>query len=380
MTDLDAINEKLKTAGVRLRVVMRNRKLYLRGTLPPRPGRVKPEQTYLALSLDATPYGYKMATAKAYEVWAAIGQNKFTWDQYTDTTAWDTCSSWIERYKKDWFQRKGDTEKSRILWHREEWLLGLKWLPEDKNLTAKLLTEVAQLKQPNSRSRYRLVQILSRLAKFADIEVNLTPYRGNYSAGKTQPRDIPEDEEIVVHRNAITNPQWRLVYTRMAIYGLRPHEAWYCEIDSKPPHACRVLAGKTGSREGVMPLYPEWAVEWKPWEGELPVVNYKGDNSLYGERAARAFKRLGISYPPYNLRHAWCIRGSVAFGIPVSVMATMAGHSPGLHLSTYSRWISAQQSRVAYTKAISDVNAPKAPTSASLTDEFTENRINVDRR
>ena len=46
-TDLDAINEKLKAAGVRLRVVVRNRKLYLRGTLPPRPGRLKAEQTYL---------------------------------------------------------------------------------------------------------------------------------------------------------------------------------------------------------------------------------------------------------------------------------------------------------------------------------------------
>ncbi len=76
-----------------------------------------------------------------------------------------------------------------------------------------------------------------------------------------------------------------------------------------------------------MPLYPEWATDWKPWEGELPTVTAK-DHAIFGERTARAFKRLGIPFTPYNLRHAWNIRGSVVFKVPVAVMAQMAGHSP----------------------------------------------------
>jgi hypothetical protein len=37
-SDIEIVNQKLKAAGVRLRVVVLNYKLYLRGTLPPRPG------------------------------------------------------------------------------------------------------------------------------------------------------------------------------------------------------------------------------------------------------------------------------------------------------------------------------------------------------
>ena len=70
----EAINGKLKAAGIRLRVVARNRKLSLRGTLPPRPGESKPKQTYLALGLETTPYGYRMAEMKAHEVWSQLGQ------------------------------------------------------------------------------------------------------------------------------------------------------------------------------------------------------------------------------------------------------------------------------------------------------------------
>jgi hypothetical protein len=36
-SDIEIVNQKLKAAGVRLRVVVLNYKLYLCGTLPPRP-------------------------------------------------------------------------------------------------------------------------------------------------------------------------------------------------------------------------------------------------------------------------------------------------------------------------------------------------------
>lgn len=346
----EAINDKLRAAGVRLKVVVRNNKLSLRGTLPPRPNSTdtKPKQTYLALGLDTTTYGYKTALLEALKVWAALDQNKFSWDDYADTTEQDTCSSWIDRYKKHWIKSKGDTPENHRKWHRGEWLLGLRWLPPDQDLTAELLEEIAQIKPPNMRSRQRLVQILTHLAKFANIEVDLKPYEGNYSPTKVQPRDIPSDEEIATVRTAIKNPQWQLVYTRMAVYGLRDHEAWLCEIDSTPPHACRVLNGKTGSRDGVMPLYPEWASRWQPWEGQLPKVECHGDFSVYGDRTSKAFSRAKIPFSPYNLRHAYAIRASVVFEFPPAVAARMMGHSATVHLNTYNRWIASQHTLDTY--------------------------------
>lgn len=117
-----------------------------------------------------------------------------------------------------------------------------------------------------------MVRILINLAKFANLNVDLQPYLDNYSPTKVQRRDIPSDKEIALNRATIKNPQWRLVYTRMAIYGLRDHECWLCEIDDRPPYACQVLDGKTGPRENVMPLYPEWAEEWQRWQSTLPTL------------------------------------------------------------------------------------------------------------
>lgn len=359
--DLESINQKLKSAGVRLRLVARNHKLYIRGTLPPRPGQDKAKQTYLALGLDATPYGLKMALAKSFQIWADLSQGKFTWDDYSDTQEWDTVQAWIDRYKKHWLLSNGDTQENCRKWHKEFWLRCFKWLPPQSNLTAKLLEEAAQSKLPNTRSRQRMVRILINFAKFANLNVDLQPLLGNYSSSKVQRRDIPSDKEIAAFRDTIKNKQWQLVYIRMAVYGLRDHECWLCEINDQPPYACQVLDGKTGARENVMPLYPEWAQEWKPWAGSLPTVNAKGDHTIYGERTSRAFKRQHIPFCPYNLRHAYAIRGSVVFRISVSVMARMMGHAPEVHLRTYNRWISAAQNTDAYLVAINHTQAPKAP-------------------
>lgn len=359
-SDIELVNQKLKAAGVRLRVVVLNYKLYLRGTLPPRPGSTdnQPKQTYLALGLDATPYGYKMSQSKALEIWAALGQNRFSWNDYIDTTDWETVGAWIDRYKKHWLKIKGDTPENHRKWHRQEWLCGLRWLPSKQDLTAELLEATVQLKPPDTRARQRIVQILTQFAKFANVQVDLTLYQGNY---KPKSRDVPSDEEIAAMRATIKNPQWQLVYTRMAVYGLRDHEAWLCEIDDRPPYACRVLDGKTGPRDGVLPLYPEWATAWQPWVGELPQVACHGDFSIYGDRTSKAFRRAQIPFAPYNLRHAWNIRGTVVFEIPIPVMAQMAGHSPEVHLRAYQKWISKKQSLQAYNKAIIATNRPNAP-------------------
>ena len=237
--------------------------------------------------------------------------------------------------------------------------MGLRWLPGEEKLSSTVLETTVLNRPPNSRARQLCIQVLNRFAEFASVEANLNKLRGKYSS-RSKTLDIPSDEEIARLLNGIKNPRWRLVYTRMAIYGLRDHECWFCEINPEPPYDCRVLEGKTGPRDGVMPFYPEWAEQWKPWEGTLPkVTDTVGDRAIYGERTARAFKRHNIPFTPYTLRHAWCIRASVVFKQPIPVSAAMAGHSADLHLRTYNRWLKAAQSLEAYKEAIE--KGPKAP-------------------
>jgi hypothetical protein len=67
-----------------------------------------------------------------------------------------------------------------------------------------------------------------------------------------------------------------------------------------------------------------------------------------------------LPFVPYDLRHAYAIRGSVVFQLPVAVMAELIGHSPELHFSTYNRWISHAQHLQAYEQSAN--RGDRAPT------------------
>lgn len=56
---LDAVNERLKAAKVGIKVRQKGNRLYLRGTLPPKPGAEKqhPHQQDLSLGIYANPAG-----------------------------------------------------------------------------------------------------------------------------------------------------------------------------------------------------------------------------------------------------------------------------------------------------------------------------------
>lgn len=342
---------------MRLAIEQRGGKLSLRGKFPPRSGEGLWRQQYFALNLDATEYGVKTAQRQAITLYGQLENKTFRWANYGLEDQHD-CRYWIDRYKKHWFDSRtgGDSDRE---WRIHVWNQGLTLLPLDEPVTAEMLISACKTKADNTRSRELTCQTLARFAKFVGIEVDLMPYRGAYK--KAQTREIPTDTEIVAALDKIPSPEWQLVYKRMAIYGLRDHEVWHCEINSIPPHDCTVVGGKTGRRTGVMPLYPEWAVEWQPWFGELPQINHLDGFRICSDRTSKAFRRYGVGFRPYDLRHAWCLRGTISFKISLPVMAAMAGHSPEVHLRTYNKWISEDLRREAYLAAIANPNAPKAP-------------------
>lgn len=97
----------------------------------------------------------------------------------------------------------------------------------------------------------------------------------------------------------------------MATYGLRDHEAFFTEVEWReekgkaPVLIAKVTKGKTGPRE-VLPLHPEWVDKWHLWNKNLPRVTAR-IHEEYGERVSRAFKRAGVEFDPYDLRHAYAI-------------------------------------------------------------------------
>ncbi|MBD2019217.1 site-specific integrase [Leptolyngbya sp. FACHB-36] len=369
---LEAINERLRAARVGVVVRQKGNRLYLRATLPPKPnsGKKQSHQQDVALGTYANPAGLERAEAEARKLGGLLACREFDWKVYLgDAQGTDarTCGEWVERFKRYCLEtnlQRDSPEAAELLWRKRYYNSALKWLPDRWELSASVLISVAQRSKPNSRSRQVACQVLQQFAKFADVEVDLKPYVGNYSPKKVV-REIPRDEVIVESIERLSQPAWRCLYGLMATYGLRDHEVFFTALEWRDGGlgnkilVARVTDGKTGARE-IYPFYPEWVEQWQLWDLKLPRLTAR-INQDYGERVARAFKRAGMPFAPYDLRHAYAIRVSVVFKLPVAVAAAYMGHSPTLHWETYNRWISQEQHQRVYEGVLLDENRPKAP-------------------
>ncbi len=53
------------------------------------------------------------------------------------------------------------------------------------------------------------------------------------------------------------------------------------------------------------------------------------------------FRRAGVSFQPYDLRHAWAVRAIYSPKINASFAAKSMGHSLQVHNSIYQKWFGA---------------------------------------
>jgi integrase len=105
----------------------------------------------------------------------------------------------------------------------------------------------------------------------------------------------------------------------------------------------------------VWAFYPEWIDEFKLRTIQLPDLETdlaKTTLQRIGQRVTAQFRRYGIPFSPYNLRHAWAVR-TIHFGLPDTVAAKMMGHSVAVHTRTYHQWITARDQQQAVNAALS---------------------------
>jgi len=339
---LDAVNERLKAGMVGVKVCQRGVRLSLRATLPPKPDSQKtgPHQQYLALGIYANAAGLQRAEAEAKIVGGLLATNSFDWGRYLEPepTNVGTCRYWIEKFKIEYFAANGNEPTKQQTWkdHHEVFF---NRLPQDEPLTREILIATAIQTEANTWTRQRVCQKFEQLAKSAGVECSLKKYQGNYSSSKQVAKQLPTELEIIANREKIKNPSWLWVFGAIAAYGLRPHEALFCKIEETAPYRCKILDGKTGSRLAY-PLPTEWVSEWRLWEMNKP--NVKTDGRTFkdiGNIIYKAIKRSGVSFAPYDLRHAWAVRAALKYKIPTSVAAKWMGHSVTVHLKEYQRHI-----------------------------------------
>lgn len=354
-------NGRLKSANVGVSIGIKGNRLYLRATFPPRPdsGRVKPYQQRLFLGYHANPAGLKLAEQEARKVGALLDCKEFDWAVYVKSETKNhiqPIEEWIARFEKDYFTRRARNPKSETTW-RHDYLKVFSRLPGDAPLTVELLMETITQTTPDTRTRKRFVDVLSRLAKFAGLGVDFKQLQGSYAAKGSEPREIPTGATIAKWREAIPNPNWRWAYGMMATYGLRNHELFYLDFSKLP--VLLVLDGSKTQFHRVYPLYPEWVEWWDLANERLPNCTGKTNSDL-GNRVTHAFKRYEIPFPPYNLRHAWAIR-SLEFGMPIELAAQQMAHSVEVHCKTYHRWISEEVHQRAFELMLMRSDRPLPP-------------------
>jgi integrase len=353
---LEACNDRLISGMCDVRLEKQGNRLYLRATLPHKELTGITKQYKVSLGCTCDEANLQWAEAKAWEMHYAKNQQRFDWKDWDRSVHPEkteySASHWIEVLRKKKINQDGialDTWETRYFYFYKK-------LNPDKPITLKALLDVVRSTPENSRHRKSCCEAIARLAKEIELKIDLKPYQGTWTRTKITPRNLVSDEQIVeIHANFRTGrmevERWKFLYCLLAVYGLRPHEALFCEIENSGDFLCHVLEGKTGPRE-VVPLYPEWAERWKVWElDRLPPIE-KRSHRYVGQRITKVLGRDNyLGFQPYNLRHSYAIRG-MKTGIPERAMASFMGHSVEEHRKTYQRWLKASDAKETWVRAM----------------------------
>jgi len=360
---LDDCNARLASGNIGFTVEIKNNALTLRGLLPPKTGSgdsygCDSRRTMQRIYLGYPPMleGIKQAEKDAISVRAQLIEKRFDWLDWSpklkkafENPPDNTIAALVLRFEKDYFTRKARNPKSQTTWDKDYQAV-YKHLPQDKQFTGEIIMSAIANTTPETRTRSRYVQALRILAKFAGIEIDLTQYGKGYSPAKVNIRELPTDEQIELYHSLIPTDAWQNAYALIAVFGLRPHELLHLDLSELP--ILKVLENtKTGCRN-IRPLHPEWIEKFEiaPFL-ELPNITAKRNDEI-GSRVGHQFKRYAIPFPPYNLRHAYAVRCSIAYQMPVAIAAKMMGHSAAVHQSVYLKHLSEESVAEIYAKKL----------------------------
>jgi len=220
--EITKLNAELRAARCRVIIQRRHDRLVLRAILPPKPGdNRRPFQQRLPLGIYATPAGLRAARKKALILSEQLNEGSFSWSEWLepDKTS-QTVDKWVDEFKQDYFNRRGTSPKVEATWAKD-YGIPFTRLPQGQPLTAQVLLSGVALTSPNTRARQRYCTAYAALAKFADLDLDLSPLRGTYSPKAVNPKTLPEDSLVL---------EWDKTNSRSCLTScLSPHGCLWAE-------------------------------------------------------------------------------------------------------------------------------------------------------
>ena len=329
--------------GFRLRAI--GQQLYVQIT-----GRKVP----LYLAFDADPQQVQ-ERANALRRFLEVRLGRF------DTESWkELC--WGSRVRKGKNEKpRLDLEEVSLIWGRlkraegisedtleRHYMSHLRRLDPLNPLSKESLLQVIERTDPRSPTRKRVVAFLRKLCVACGAEwdgLSLDPLQNAGRGVSHRPQAFFSDESIEALLSSKLHPSWRRVLTLLALYGLRPWEAWIAEPCKIRPECLWVPAGKVnrhgeGPPRRVPPFHPEWVTKFEAmtiWKESLPAL---ANRSRAGARVNEQLVRLGMGQTSYGFRHAYARRlHSPRYRVTDAHGAAFMGHTVAAHHKAYRSWL-----------------------------------------
>lgn len=384
------INQRLKAGKTKVSIESRSGTIQLRATLPLKPGDSHPQgkdkkQYTISLSIPANFDGLRTAEEEAQELGKLIARQTFVWNEkYLGVREQKkkniTFDEFYEQFEESYFSERKKTIKS------EGTLINYKRRYRAVFSGSEIITENSVRekikKVPYDASKRTVVTMGKIILNSLGVKANLSDL-----IPKTKPKQrlIPNDKEIeqgmflfekhytqkVKGQKRYENNwlRYQIIYALLAIYGLRPREVinnpdldWLISPENKHNTFKVHESNKTGYRE-VYPFVPEWIELFniKNQTGLQMLKNYafiEGSAvqlSSKVNKIASSFKSCGISFSPYDLRHACAIRAHLQ-GVPMKAAADNLGHSVEMHTKVYQRWFGLDNRIKAFNQAFNHMS------------------------
>ncbi len=389
LIELEKVNQRLKSAKTKVSIRESNGSLQLRATLPIKPGDKDKKgngrkQYNLSLNIPGNLDGLKTAEEEAYELGKLIARKTFKWkDRYLGNEAirkdFKTIGELLKKFEEEYFKTHKRTTKSEHTFYYYFTRTKRYTNSQDMAIAENLIGAIEKIDK--EWARYNAARAISAFCATFKIEIDLSKYS---KMPEHNSRKIPTDAEIStgfikfadylntrnkqVNQNVKDSWQlWRWIYGMLAVYGLRPRELfinpnvdwWLSEENAdmtwKVDRDC-----KTGERE-ALPLYKQWIADFdlrnpKYSEMLIDAIDKKDQKNhaqitALTQRVSWWFRKIGLDFKPYDLRHAWAIRAHI-LGIPIKAAADNLGHSVQVHTQTYQRWFSLDMRKLAIDTAL----------------------------
>ncbi|MCG5061323.1 MAG: hypothetical protein KA714_25985 [Limnoraphis sp. WC205] len=373
-------NERIKAVGSKLTILRRKNRLYLRGTLPCKPGETTPDGTkrYEISIATADLEGVRIAETKALEITTQLRLNTFNWEMYGVKPKTKPQHRTMGEIKADFeenYWRDRPKTRKKLSTFKTSYQPYFKGIPDLDRFTDKNVEAWICSTPPNSRTRASLIRVINALAKQEGIEIK--PYR---CKPVPAPRILPTDTEIEITFDLLPDDiAWS--FGMIATYGLRTQEVFigiekHLDFLTSPDnkfHKFRVDEdNKTGERL-VFALQPEWVERFdllNPKRFPSNAKKYESKVNKLGE----VLTTYGFKNEAYSLRHRYAIRAH-ELNFAIDDVARWMGHSVQEHVKTYQKYMDASTSDKIYGKFLNHKQELSELDRLRIENQFLKERV-----